>query len=157
MAQRILLDVPVQDPREELRTRLENAPIEHAEALLQAYEVLQLAHERGLLEIARGLLGSRDDVLGIAVNAAKQPDSIRTLRNFAALMNMLGSIDPENLTTFTRAVPAALQAIHQKPKPTGLWKLFKDFLWNQDFRHGLSGVNTLLESFGKSLSDPSKK
>ena len=50
MAKPILLDAPNRDPKVELRHRLENAPAEHAEALLAAYEVLQGLHDRGLLE-----------------------------------------------------------------------------------------------------------
>ena len=57
MAKPILLEIPPRDPRVELRTRLENAPVEHAEALLAAYEVLQGLHDNGVLEILRGALG----------------------------------------------------------------------------------------------------
>ena len=35
------------DAREELRDRLDKAPLEHAEALLAAYEVLQGLNDRG--------------------------------------------------------------------------------------------------------------
>jgi len=37
--------------------RLRNAPAEHAEALLSAYELLQLLHDRGALNLLRGLVG----------------------------------------------------------------------------------------------------
>jgi hypothetical protein len=30
----------------------------------------------------------------------------------------------------------------------------KDFLWNQDFRHGMAAVNTMLEALGRSISRP---
>src|ERR1700747_1617635 len=41
MAQPIPLEVPPRNPRAELHARLLNAPEEHAEAVLAAYEVLQ--------------------------------------------------------------------------------------------------------------------
>jgi hypothetical protein len=41
----------------------------------------------------------------------------------------------------------------RKPERPGLWTLVKDFLWNQDFRHGMAAVNTMMEVFGRSLSD----
>jgi len=41
MAQPIALEIPPRNPRAELRSRLEEAPEEHAEAVLAAYEVLQ--------------------------------------------------------------------------------------------------------------------
>ena len=49
MAHPIALDVPVRDPRIELQRRLEDAPAEHAAALLAGYEVLQ-----GLQDTANG-------------------------------------------------------------------------------------------------------
>ena len=50
MAQPIPLELPKRDPREELRSRLEHAPADHAAALLAGYEVLQGLHDRGVLE-----------------------------------------------------------------------------------------------------------
>ncbi len=44
MAQPIPLEIPPRNPRAELRSRLELAPEEHAEAVLAAYEVLQELH-----------------------------------------------------------------------------------------------------------------
>jgi len=41
MARPIPLNLPPRDPRQELRKRLEEAPIEHAEALLDSWELLQ--------------------------------------------------------------------------------------------------------------------
>ena len=56
MAKPIPLQLPPRDPREELRSRLDRAPLEHAEALLAGYEVLQGLHDQGVLELLRGLL-----------------------------------------------------------------------------------------------------
>ena len=49
MARPIPLEVPPRDSRAELRSRLDQAPEEHAEAILAAYEVLQELHNRGAL------------------------------------------------------------------------------------------------------------
>ena len=42
--------------RNDLMRRLEQAPEEHAEALLAAYDLLQRMHEKGLVDIASGLV-----------------------------------------------------------------------------------------------------
>lgn len=152
MAQPIALDMPVRDPRIELQRRLEDAPAEHAEALLAGYEVLQGLQDSGALDLMRGALGSRDKVLGVAVQAADTPPSIRAIRNLVLLSNMLGEIDPEVLRVLTQTGPVALKLMICKPERPGLWRLIKDFLWNKDFRHGLAAVNTMLEVFGRSLS-----
>ena len=57
MAKPIPLELPARDPRMELQARLQNAPLEHAQALLGAYEVLQGLHDRGVFELMRGALG----------------------------------------------------------------------------------------------------
>ena len=156
MAQPITLDMPVRDPRLELQARLQKAPAQYAEALLGAYEVLQGLHDAGALDLMRGALGSKDKVLEVAVDTAESPSSVRAIRNLLLLSNMLGEIDPEALKSFTQAVPQALNMMVRRPEPPGLWTLIKDFLWNQDFRHGLAAVNTMLKVFGKSVSSHSK-
>jgi uncharacterized protein YjgD (DUF1641 family) len=156
MAKPILMDLPPRDPRIELQARLDKAPLDHAEALLSAYEVLQGLHDKGLLEIFRGLLGSSDEVLEIAVEAAKAPDVIRGLRNLILLANTLGAVDPEELAKFTRAVPLALESITRQEKPPSLWKLGWTFLRDQKIRRGLSASVTFLQTLGGSLAEEKK-
>ena len=152
MARPITLELPTRDPRAELQSRLQSAPAEHAEALLAALEVLQGLHDRGVLDLMRGALGSSDKVLEIAVDVAKSPESIRSIRNLLLAVNLLGAIDPEELKTFTQTVPQALKLMVQQPGPPGLWKLMRDFLWNRNIRRGLSALNVLLETFGGTLA-----
>lgn len=151
MAQPIPKALPARDPRKVLQSRLQEAPLEHAEALLSAYEVLQGLHDRGLLEILRGLLGSSSDVLEIVVEAVQSPQNIRSLRNLLLLVNMVGAIDPEQLQAVTHTLPAALNAISQQSKPPGLWRLAMQLLLSQDARRGMSALNIMLETFGSQL------
>jgi uncharacterized protein YjgD (DUF1641 family) len=152
VAQPIPFDAPTRDPRIALQARLQQAPAEHAEALLAAYEVLQGLHDSGVFDLMRGAMGSRDKVLDIAVGAAESPASVRAIRNILLLVRMLGQIDPETLRPLTQAGPEALKMMIRQPEQPGLWTLIKDFLWNQDFRHGMAALNTMLEVFGRSLS-----
>jgi hypothetical protein len=153
VAQPIPFGAPARDPGSLLQTRLQEAPAEHAEALLAGYEVLQGLHDSGVFDLMRGALGSKDKVLDVAVQAVGSPESIRAIRNLLLLTNMLSSIDPELLKIFTQAGPQALKMMVRQPEQPGLWTLIKDFLWNQDFRHGLAAMNTMLEVFGRSVSD----
>ena len=73
MAKPIPLEFPAREPREELQARLQNAPQEHAQALLAAYEVLQGLHDRGVFELMRGALASSDKLIEIVVDGAKTP------------------------------------------------------------------------------------
>src|SRR5882762_2807224 len=90
MARPIPLELPKRDPREELRSRLEQAPVEHAEAILAGFEVLQALHDRGVLELLRGMLDGGNKVLEIAVEASKTPEAIRGIRNLLILSKTVG-------------------------------------------------------------------
>ncbi len=151
MSHPILLEVPARDPRAELQTRLQNAPVEHAEALLSAYEVLQGLHDRGVLDLMRGALGSRDKVLEVLVDAMNTPESIRGIRNAVILAKILGNIEPELVEGFARSLPEAIALTKaHEAKPPGIWRILSRFR-SRNFRRGLVLVNSLLEAFGRNL------
>jgi uncharacterized protein YjgD (DUF1641 family) len=116
MAAPILLNLPPQDPREALYRRLENAPKEHAEALLAACDILQGLHDRGLLELAKGALGSSERLLEILVEAGNSPEVIRGIRNFIIMTKLFASLEPKLIENLEQVVPKALvEAKTQKP------------------------------------------
>jgi len=152
MAQPITLEIPPRDPRKELIARLERAPVEHAEAILSAYEVLQGLHDRQLLEMIRGVLGSEGKVLEVAIEAMNSPEAVRGIRNLIILAKTIGSIDPALLSALAGAFsPALAQAKFEAKNPPGLWALFQRFR-RKDSRRGLSVVNSLLETWGRNLA-----
>lgn len=131
--------------------RLQNAPMQHAEALLSGYELLQVLHESGTLDILRGLLGSKDKIIGDTVEKANTPATIRMIRNSVVLMNALGEMDPGTLQAMTSSWSEALVETKEKAcDPPGLWKIFRQFR-GENLRRGLLLVNTLLDKFGKNL------
>jgi uncharacterized protein YjgD (DUF1641 family) len=155
MAQPIPLNLPARDPRAELHVRLQDAPLEHAEALLSAYDVLQGLHDRGVFELMRGALGSSDKVIEIIVEASKTPESIRGIRNMLILMKILGAVEPKLIEGFARSIPEALAETKAcDPKPPGFWGILRQF-GNRDFRRGLVLINSMLGAFGRNL--PSEK
>ena len=149
MAQPIRLEFPPRDVRAELQTRLQNAPLQHAEALLSGYDLLQRLHDRGVLDLLRGGLGSSDKVLSIAVDAAKTPEAINATRNFLILSKVMFTLEPELLEDIVQAVPNSLAQAREQ-KSLSLWQLFKK-MCSQDTRRALSAMLGLLESSGKSL------
>lgn len=159
MAQPIPLEIPARDPRAELQARLQNAPLDHAEALLAAYEVLQGLHERGVFELLRGALGASDKLIEIIGEAGKTPETIRGIRNLCIMARILGSIQPELLEGFARSLPEAIALTKAHgPETPGFWEVLGKFR-NKDFRRGLVLVNSLLESFGRNLppEEPAQK
>ena len=152
MARPIPFELPRRDPREELRSRVDHAPVEHAEAVLSAYEVLQGLHDRGVLDLVCGALSAGDRLLETAVDEVRSPEGVRAIRNLLLLAKVLGTIEPELLRDFTLAVPKALaQANAEQARPPGLIQLVRTFS-TRDFRRGLAGLSALLVQFGKNMS-----
>lgn len=153
MAAPIALELPKHDPAEELRSRLERAPAEHAEALLAGIAVLQALHDQGLLEVMRGVLDGGSRILEIVVDAAKTPEAIRATRNIVIMAKILGSIDPELLKKIAAAIPDVLvgEAKAQETEPPGFWEALH-ILRSKNLRRGLAVVNNLLEALGKNFS-----
>src|SRR6266550_2355989 len=149
MSQPIRLEFSPRDARAELQTRLQNAPLQHAEALLSGYDLLQRLHDRGVLDLLRGGLGSSDKVLSIVVDAAKTPEAINATRNLLILSKIAFTLEPALLEDIVTAVPNSL-AQARKQKPLSLWQMFKK-MCSQDTRRALSATLGVVESFGKGL------
>jgi uncharacterized protein YjgD (DUF1641 family) len=149
MAKPIPLELLPRDSREELRARLQNAPVEHAEALLAGYEVLQGLHDSGVLELLRGLLGSGNKVLQTAVDATRTPEAVRIMRNLLLLTKMLGEIDPDLFEGFVQALPEAMHKAKEQGKESpGLLSTLNKFR-SKDLLRGIVVVNSLLEIWGR--------
>jgi uncharacterized protein YjgD (DUF1641 family) len=152
MARPISLEVPPRDPREELRKRLEQAPAEHAEALLDSYELLQQLHDHGVFQLLRGALGASDTLVETAVEAARSDESVRALRNTIILAKMMGSINPELLQDIAVAVGETLGCLN-KPviEPPGLFSLLGQFR-HKELRRSIALINRFLDTLGIQLS-----
>jgi uncharacterized protein YjgD (DUF1641 family) len=151
MAQQIPLEVAPRNAREELRARLERAPEEHAEAVLAAYELLQEMHDQGLLEIARGVLSARDEILGTLASNAGKPEAVRAIRNLLFWRRILGSIEPEWFRGIFQAIPEGLAlATAERDKPVTLFGLLRQ-LTNKDSLRALAAAVDFLQTFGRHL------
>ncbi len=149
MAQPILLNFPPDDPREILRKRLESAPLQHAEALLSLLDVVQQLHEKGMLEIAKGALGSGEKVMKIAVDAADTPEVIRGIRNAVILGKLFAGIDPELLEQVADVLPKALDQA-KTDRPMGLFALL-GMMSNRNARRVLGIAARVMDGLGRGL------
>jgi uncharacterized protein YjgD (DUF1641 family) len=151
MARPISLQLLPRDPREKLRTRLEQAPVAHAEALLDSYELLQQLHDHGVFELLRGALGASDKLIEAAVDAAKSDESVRAIRNAIILGKILGSINPDVLQGVAIAVGETL-GCYERPivEPPGLFSLLSQFRYKQ-LRRSMALVNKFLDALGNQI------
>lgn len=153
MAQPIPLDLPPRDPRKELLDRLESAPQEHAEALLDSYELLGQLHQAGILQLLRGTLSAGDEILERAVGAARSPQGSRALRNLLILGQMLSSINPDLLKCVAVAAGQTLGS-ERKPviEPPGLFALLSEFR-QPELRRSVALINRFLLTLGNQLKN----
>src|SRR5258705_3076138 len=151
MAQPIRFTVPPPDPRAVLRERLDRAPEEHAQAVLAAYELLQVLHDRGILDVTTSALRASDELLEKVVDNANTPEAIRALRNLVFWQKILGSIEPQWFKGLFQAIPEGLAtATAERDEPVRLWKLLRRAMSKNSLR-GLAAGLDFLESFGRHL------
>jgi len=156
MARPIPFEAPRWDAKVELLHRLERAPADHAAALLDALDLLQALHDRGMIDTARGFVGSANQVLEIAVEESLKEGSIHAMRNTMLLLTALSSIAPETLKKFTDPIPLAVQVAAGESETPSLWKLMTGSIFNKDFRRGLSASIGIIRAIGHSLNSGQK-
>jgi uncharacterized protein YjgD (DUF1641 family) len=136
------------DSREDLIRRVEQAPIEHAEAVLAAYELLQRLHQKGLLGLLNGLLSAGDTVVDRVVDVVSSKEMVTALRIGLVFSNVLTLIDADALHAVIaeagKDTPSLLAIVKQAA--------------SKDARRGLATAVGLLNVFGSALSkQPTEK
>ncbi|MEA2262964.1 MAG: hypothetical protein QOJ51_5789 [Acidobacteriaceae bacterium] len=130
------------DSREDLIRRVEQAPVEHAEAVLATYDLLQRLHEKGLLDLLNGLLSAGDTVVDHVVDVVSSKEMVTALRIGLIFSNLLSSIDAD-------ALHGVLAGAGKEPP--SLLALGKQAA-SKDARRGMAAAVGLLNVFGAALS-----
>jgi uncharacterized protein YjgD (DUF1641 family) len=135
----------------ELRKRLDEAPVEYAEALLDSYELLQQMHDHGVFDLLRGALGATDKMVESAADVAKSDESVRAIRNAIILGKVLGAINPDVLQCIATAAGETL-GCYEKPviEPPGLFSLLNQFR-HKELRRSIALINRFLERLGNQI------
>jgi uncharacterized protein YjgD (DUF1641 family) len=130
------------DSRADLVRRVEQAPIEHAEAVLATYDLLQRLHEKGLLELLNGLLSAGETVVEHVVDAVSSKEMVTALRIGLIFSNLLNSIDADALHAVVTG------AGKETPSLLALGKQAA----SKDARRGLATAVGVLNLFGAALN-----
>jgi uncharacterized protein YjgD (DUF1641 family) len=129
------------DSREDLVRRIQEAPNEHAEALLAGYDLLQRLHEKGIIDLVNGLLSAGDTVVERVVDVISSKETVIALRIALIFSNLLSSIDPDKLhavmSNAGRDAPSLLAIGKQAT--------------SKDARRGMAAAVGLLNVFGAAL------
>jgi uncharacterized protein YjgD (DUF1641 family) len=128
--------------REDLIRKVEQAPLAHAEAVLAAYDLLQRLHEKGMIDLLRGLLSAGDTVVERLVDVISSREMVTALRIALIFSNLLSSIEPDKL----HAVIS--NAGKDAPSLLGIGKQAT----SKDARRGMAAAVGLLNVFGEALN-----
>jgi uncharacterized protein YjgD (DUF1641 family) len=130
MAKPIALTIAPRDPKAELQAKLDQAPVEHADAILKAYDVLQALNDEGILDLLHGAVTAQNAILNTLVKDANTPTAIRVIRNVlfgTRVLNLAGTDKPPGLFTILRRAQS------------------------EDSRRALAALVGFLDAFGKHL------
>jgi uncharacterized protein YjgD (DUF1641 family) len=121
----------------------------HEEAIQSALELLQLLHDRGVLNLLRGLVGAGDQVVDILTSAIDTREAIRGIRNFLLVTKIFASIPPEVLNSLIQAAETSAEREKVQKAPSLLHLVRR--LNSENCRHALAVTLDLVEGVGKQL------
>jgi uncharacterized protein YjgD (DUF1641 family) len=130
-----------EDSRGDLVRRIEDAPVEHAQAVLAAYDVLERLHQKGILDLLNGLLSAGDTVVNHVVELISAPEAVAALRTGLILSGLLRSFDVDKLHDLLAK---------SNQEPPSLFAILRQAL-SKDARRGIAASVGFLQLFGASL------
>jgi uncharacterized protein YjgD (DUF1641 family) len=136
--------------RDDLIRKVDGAPIEHAEAVLAAYDLLQRLHEKGLIDLLNGLLSAGDTVVDRVVDVISSKEMVTALRIALIFGDLFSAIDADKLH--------AVVSNSRKEAPS-LLTIGKQAI-SKDARRSMAITVGLLNVFGEALNaqqTPSKQ
>lgn len=128
--------------RDDLIRRINQAPVEHAEAVLAAYDLLQRLFEKGIIDLFNGLLSAGDTVIDRMADVVSSKEAISALRIALIVGRLLISIDPDKLNAVLsnagKVTPSLLSIGKQAT--------------SKDARRSMATAVGLLNLFGEALN-----
>jgi hypothetical protein len=117
--------------------------------LLDAYDILSLLHEKGILELVKGSLGSGEKVFQIQTETLEMKESVRTLQNFVILIKIVGGLDPRLLEAIQSALTDNIVRARTQ-NPPSLFKVGRQCT-ARNGRRTLGVLAGVLEALGQKL------
>ena len=127
------------DSRLDLVRRIESAPREHAEAVLEAYDVLQRLHDTGALALVSGLLSAENTVIDKVSDVVSSKQAVTMLRIAMILGGALTSLDADKV-----------HAAVVETRTPSLWQILRAAT-SKEVRKALGLGVALARIFGASL------
>jgi len=127
--------------RDDLMRRLESAPREHVEALLSTFELLQRMHDKGVIDLANGLLSAGDTLVDKVADLADSREITAAMRLAFMFTNLITAMNVEKVHDLLSG---------QQTKPASLLQLGRQAM-SSDCRLGMTVALGILTEFGAAL------
>ena len=129
-----------ENSREDLARRIREAPADHAEAILAAYELLEKLHDAGLLSLASGVISAGSRIVDRLADVADSPQAVTALRAALIFGSILNTLDSDELH----------KAMQVQKNDASLFRILKGLTTKESRQVAMIGVN-LLNVIGKAL------
>ena len=129
------------DSRADLMRRIEAAPREYAQAILESYELLQRLHDAKVISGLNGILGAGENVVAQVVDVISSKPAIDALRLAVILGGIAVSIDASRVH----------QAVAEAKERTPSWFSLLRIMLSEDVRRALGLGLSLLKIAGGAL------
>ena len=129
-----------EDSRLDLQRRIASAPREHAEAVLESYDLLQRLHDTGILAIANGMLSAGPAVVAKLTDVVSSAPAVTSLRIGLALGKIATAIDADRVE----------QLVANSVDPPSWWRIIRLAL-RKETRQALGLSLGLLGAFGAAI------
>ena len=129
-----------EDSRLDLQRRIASAPREHAEAVLESYELLQRLHDCGALAIANGLLSAGPTVIAKLTDVVSSGPAVTALQIGLTLGKIATEIDANQVE----------QVVADSTTVPSWWRILRLAL-KKETRQALGLSLGLLVAFGAAI------
>jgi uncharacterized protein YjgD (DUF1641 family) len=124
------------------------------ESIKTFLEILEELDRSGLLDMAKGLLKTRQKVGVLAMEQMNQPAMHRIIKNGINTVQFLGQLDPDQMKTIMNGVSKGLEKTSEgssQKEQVGLWSLIRT-MRDPDIRASMTMMTSFLEGMGKEIS-----
>ncbi|GLG00492.1 hypothetical protein Alches_05310 [Alicyclobacillus hesperidum subsp. aegles] len=88
--------------------QLQTEVARHGQALAAALTVLEDMQRSGLLDLAHGLFGAKQQIAEIVLEQVRKPGVLGAIQNAMAFIELVGGLDPQVVRTLTQALAAGV-------------------------------------------------
>lgn len=135
--------------------RLEEGKAQHADALLEALELLEVLREHRLTEGLTNVVRGGSALTGHVLSALNEPGAVRGIRSLLELVQAFGAVEPVALKTVLGALGDGVQEgarrVREKERVSALDLL--GLLRDDDVNLALSALVGTLQGLGRGLRE----